>query len=54
MSGTPEILPLWGRGTAGTAVEGAGSSARRLGKIPTTTPLRVAVPLPRRGRIFHD
>ena len=46
------ILPGPGRGTARSAVEGALRLTRRSRRAPSTTPLRVAVPLPVPGRIL--
>jgi hypothetical protein len=45
------ILPGTGRGTSRRLVEGVLDKARRGGRGPSTTPLRVAVPLPVSGRI---
>jgi hypothetical protein len=45
------VLPGTGRGTMCSMVEGPLGWARRLGGTPSTTPLRVAVPLPVPERI---
>jgi hypothetical protein len=48
-----EILPGTGRGTARSAVEGASHKRCAQPLAPSTTPLRVAVPLPGTGRIVQ-
>ncbi len=45
-----KVLPGTGRGTMRSMVEGALRLAQRSWRAPSTTPLRVAVPLPVPGR----
>jgi hypothetical protein len=47
---TPKYLPGTGRGTMRSMVEGSPHPRRILPLDPSTTPLRVAVPLPVPGR----
>ncbi len=47
---TVQILPGTGRGTS-VAGGGGAPQATRSRSVPSTTPLRVAVPLPAPGRI---
>jgi hypothetical protein len=47
-----KILPGTGWGTSRRLVEGEPGWTQRSRRAPSTTPLRVAVPLPVPGRIF--
>ena len=51
MIANAKFLPGTGRGTMRSMVEGARHTCRAQPLSPSTTPLRVAVPLPILGRI---
>jgi len=50
--GGTKFLPGTGRGTMRSMVEGSENLHARCARDPSTTPLRVAVPLPVPGRIL--
>jgi tRNA pseudouridine55 synthase len=49
MRGVNQILPGTGRGTMRSMVEGALQTYIAWGRVPSTKPLRVLVPLPVNG-----